>query len=54
MKENGNKVLKKDKAFGKVSLVIHTLGNGLKVKLMVMGSINGKTEIDMKENGNFV
>lgn len=54
MKENGNKVLKKDKASGKGSLVIHTLGNGLKVKLMVLAFINGKMEIGMKVNGNFV
>jgi len=54
MKENGNKVLKKDKAFGKVFLGIHTLGNGLKVKLMALAFINGKMEIGMKVNGNFV
>lgn len=54
MKVSGNKGLKKDKVFGKASLVTHILVSGHKVKLMGMVFISGKMVIDMKVNGNFV
>ena len=51
---NGKTELRKDMACGEVFLVIHILDNGKTAKLMDMGFINGKTEIDTKEVGSTV
>ena len=50
--ENGKKVSKMDMECGEVYLVIVTWDSGLRVKLMVMVFINGKTVIDMKDHGS--
>lgn len=41
-----------DMVYGKEIMETVTLASGFKTKLMVMESMNGPTEIVMKENGN--
>jgi hypothetical protein len=51
---SGKSALKKAKVSGRAFLVTRILESGPKVKQMGMVSISGRTEIDTKENGNFV
>ena len=50
--ENGRRESKMDTECGEVYLVIVTWDNGLKVKLMAMVSISGKTVTDTKDHGS--
>lgn len=54
MMENGMKGLSKVTESGKEVEENHIQDNGKTVKLMVMECINGRMEIDMKENGKHV
>lgn len=50
-KENGNSALNMDTAFGRVSVVIHTLANGLILKLKDMACTLGRMAINTKVSG---
>ena len=54
MMENGKMGLNTGTEFGKAWTMNLILGNGNIAKLMDTGSIHGKMEIDMKENGKNV
>jgi hypothetical protein len=54
MMESGIKASNMVTEYGKDSMAILILENGDILKQKVMGCTLGKTEIDMKENGNYV